>query len=297
MVDPNPELPYAHCDDDLSVHTNTQICTCELQSGSSASIVPYFGSNLSYCPAYPKLTLDIDYDTTKADGSVKCSFGHRPYNSAANNCYGKLYAMNFAEASSKCSARGGHLAKVDTIAELTALYDLFVNDYELSVGLSYIGERGWRWNGYEDVPVNMSSFNGNSTVPFKFHKNWEWSYGDCVKLDFNKLGWGSGDLLADEGGFCIWYYDDPVISLPDDQSGNFRNTELAYFLLSDPNLMTKNSNYSFHCHFSPTNFGVARIYSQQHMLERLYTGSAHQHCFCGYKYLGNLVDRCDCTRS
>ena len=25
--------------------------------------------------------------------------------------------------------------------------------------------------------------------------------------------------------------------------------------------------------------------------------SAHQHCFCGYKYLGNLVDRCDCTRS
>ena len=31
-------------------------------------------------------------------------------------------------------------------------------------------------------------------------------------------------------------------------------------------------NYSFHCHFSPTNFGVARIYSQQHMLQRLYTG-------------------------
>jgi hypothetical protein len=56
-------------------------------------------------------------------------------------------------------------------------------------------------------------------------------------------------------------------------------------------------NYSYHCHFSPTNFGVARIYTQQHMLERLYTGSAHQHCFCGYKNLGYLMDRCDCTRS
>ena len=35
------------------------------------------------------------------------------------------------------------------------------------------------------------------------------------------------------------YYENPYISLPDDQSGNFQNTELAYFLLSDPNLMTK----------------------------------------------------------
>ena len=33
------------------------------------------------------------------------------------------------------------------------------------------------------------------------------------------------------------------------------------------------------------------------MLERLYTGSAHLHCFCGFKHLGKLVDRCDCTRS
>ena len=39
----------------------------------------------------------------------------------------------------------GHLAKVDTIAELTALRDLFVNDNDLSVGLRYVGERGWRW--------------------------------------------------------------------------------------------------------------------------------------------------------
>jgi hypothetical protein len=153
-----------------------------------------------------------------------------------------------------------------------------------------------------------------------------------------------GDLLADEGGFCLWYYNNPFFSLPDDESNGFRNTELAHFLLSSPqqttnkyyslysedNLYTVNNipghtvnlanwktltrrkigvnsdapvfpaaafNYTFHCHLSPTNFGVARVYSQQHMLERLYTGAAHNHCFCGYKYLGFLVDRCDCTRS
>lgn len=38
MADPNPELPYAHCDDDLSVHTSAQICTCELQSGATISL-------------------------------------------------------------------------------------------------------------------------------------------------------------------------------------------------------------------------------------------------------------------
>ena len=81
---------------------------------------------------------------------------------------GKLYAMDFAEASTKCAARGGtrcscvyldttlkcmyvcmyvvgHIAKVDTMSELTALYDLFVNDDELSVGLRDIGGQQWRW--------------------------------------------------------------------------------------------------------------------------------------------------------
>ena len=41
--------------------------------------------------------------------------------------------------------RAGHLAKVDTPSELTALYDLFVNDYDLSLGLRDIGGNDWRW--------------------------------------------------------------------------------------------------------------------------------------------------------
>jgi hypothetical protein len=57
------------------------------------------------------------------------------------------------------------------------------------------------------------------------------------------------------------------------------------------------ADYDFHCHFSPTNYGMARIYTQQHMLERIYPGAYAKHCFCGFKNAGHLVSRCDCTRA
>jgi len=427
-------IPQPTCDSDISKNFNSILCQCGFIPGApqqNSLQLNLFADNLAYCPAYPdglvnnvtrrrlddwqdgynykrynkKVTLEIDYDSAKADGSAKissvtpawdlndwttdtyntgtpemctglvslirpgdppekCSFGHRPYNSAAYNCYGKLYSMKYSEASEKCAARGGRLAKVDTLQKFNALLSLFKFDNELAIGLHDIGGRNWRWDGESNVPVNRTWF--NATVPFYVN---DWS-DDCIEIYF-RLGQGKrptltttncrnkktylcegipnvatptigGDLLADEGGFCIWYYSNPVVALPDDQSGNFQNTELAHFLLYEPTKSTnkyeklydslytinnivgqpvnkpnwekltrrkvgqnsdspvfpiESHNYTFHCHFSPTNFGVARIFSQQHMLERLYTGSAHQHCFCGYKYLGNLVDRCDCTRS
>lgn len=358
---------------------------------------------------YKKLTLSLDYDAVKADGSAaitqldtdwdmsdwstdtyrtgtpemctglvslvrpgdpasKCSFGHRPYGNASYNCYGKLHFMTFAEASRECAARSGQLARVNSKDELKALAGLFVNDDELSIGLHDVGGNDWLWDGpVESSSVVDTAWFNRSGISFR---RGDWTQGDCVSIHFSRPGPylqtnlcseqltylcegipaspsrglrpRGGDLLADEGGFCLWYYDDPVRALPNDESGGFQNTELAHFLLVDPSLSTnkyiklydklyeagdieghadnaanwrrlsrrqlgQNSdlpvfppqsfNYSFHCHFSPTNYGVARIYSQQHMLERLYTGSAHQHCFCGYKYLGWLVDRCDCTRS
>ena len=152
-----------------------------------------------------------------------------------------------------------------------------------------------------------------------------------------------GDLLADEGGFCLWYLEDPTLTLPDDESNGFSNTELAHFLQYDPSARSRkyinlydelysasnipghpenevnwetltyrntlgipsdefvidkaHSGDKFHCHFSPTNFGVGRIYAHQHMLERIYPGAMHKHCFCGYKNLGHFITRCDCTRS
>jgi len=158
--------------------------------------------------------------------------------------------------------------------------------------------------------------------------------------------------MADEGGFCLWYLEDPRLTLPDDESGGFRNTDLVHHLVVSPDargaqyrhypqyakeellplrvgelyraelpghevnrpnwaqvtldylgrtdskepfLGAEYSDYDFHCHYSPTNFGMTRIYMQQHMLERLYPGSFKKHCFCGYQHLGKVVARCDCT--
>ena len=314
----------------------------------------------------PEMCTGLESRIRPGDPPAKCSFGHRPYNSSANNCYGKLYSMSFFEASDKCKARGGQLAKVDTADELRALFALFYHDTQLYIGLRDIAGLDLRWDGEENIPVSGSWL--NTTVPYRPSN--DFSYGDCFYMNFNRqstsysayLTQGScqskqtylcegipnpatpsvgGDLLADEGGFCIWYYNSPFLSLPNDQSGNFRNTELAHFLLTMPNQQSNkylllynqlysasipghasnwqnwNSftrrqmgvdsdlpvlpyasyNYSYHCHFSPTNFGVARVYSQQHMLERLYTGAAHDHCFCGFKHIGKIFDRCDCTRS
>jgi len=428
------------CDSKIST-TDSILCRCGFAQGAphvNSLRNSLFDSNLPYCPAYPKgtftddsimnsntyrrklddwndkqlygrrykkITLTIDYNPTKADGSArvisadtrwdtqdwstdtystatpemctglvsrirkgdpasKCSFGNRPGGNPSENCYGKLYSMTFAEASNKCAARGGNLARIDSAKEFAAVTSMFQNDNELSIGLYDKSGGDWRWDGFSDtVPTSWL----NSTIRFRSN-SW---YDDCSKISFNYNGQRKpylstascsdkrtylcegksvtvgdntvgGDLLADEGGFCIWYYQNPKISLPDDESANFRNTELAYFNLYDPKLTSrkyvninnklysadnipgnpankanfqaltgrkfgKNSddqiipssefNSSFHCHFSPTNFGMYRIYDVQHMLQRLYTGAAKEHCFCGYKNIGHLFDRCDCTRS
>jgi len=55
------------------------------------------------------------------------------------------------------------------------------------------------------------------------------------------------------------YYGNPTISLPDDQSGNFRNTELAHFLLTSPTQSTNkyellyNQLYSYNIPGHPEN--------------------------------------------
>jgi hypothetical protein len=347
--------------------------------------------------SYTTLTLTLDYDDEKADGSAKlagvtsqhdlndrdldsyttphveicdgyesliregdpadkCSFGHRT--GPDSNCYGKVHGLNFEEASKACFDRGGHLARFNDAAEFQAVVSTFKNQ-EFYIGLRDYSGNEWRWDG--DTSGEIVDPHSFDYAEFK-----ESERNDCVRVKVNRDGVATmdsrpctvrttymcegvteegasqgGDLLADEGGFCLWYVSDRDLYLPDDEQNGFRNTELAHFLQyhenrnsryyvnlyddlysasvpghaineanwddltlqkvgidSDEPLMDKSvSDDYFHCHFSPTNFGLSRIYFQQHMLERLYPGSLHKHCFCGYKHIGNLVSRCDCTRS
>jgi hypothetical protein len=58
-----------------------------------------------------------------------------------------------------------------------------------------------------------------------------------------------------------------------------------------------NAYDAFHCHYTPENSGLLRMYAMQHMYERSYPGALRRTCGCGYKFLKNLVSRCDCTRN
>jgi hypothetical protein len=64
-----------------------------------------------------------------------------------------------------------------------------------------------------------------------------------------------------------------------------------------PFLQLRNHDDRFHCHYSPSNSGLLRIYAMQHMAERSYPGAMKKLCGCGYNHLAHLVSRCDCTRS
>merc|ERR1712072_1165677 len=62
-------------------------------------------------------------------------------------------------------------------------------------------------------------------------------------------------------------------------------------------LKLENADDHFHCHYSPNNNGLLRVYAMQHMFDRNYVGTMRKTCGCGYKHLAQLVSRCDCTRS
>jgi len=338
---------------------------------ASAKMVPdYSDRNIdSYNTQDVEVCDGLEYTRKKKDPSEICSFGHR--HDGDSNCYGKL-EMTFSQASEKCAARGGHLLRLDNEDEFNKLSMVFRRQ-RIRIGLhSDDTKDGMEWDGYPGCKVDLAK-----DLPFltKHGKSlrqdcWELnteskslSPVQCTetktyiceahrpsekpddrkscKSDSDLKGPG-GDLMTDEGGFCLWYLEDPKLALPDDESGGFRNTDIAHFLAfseetrtrkyykeydhliatnefrgyyeneanwvnftrsdlglnsDDPVLDIQHETDDFHCHFSPTNFGISRIYLQQHMLERIYPGAFKKHCFCGYKHLGKLASRCDCTKN
>merc|ERR1711988_869921 len=55
-----------------------------------------------------------------------------------------------------------------------------------------------------------------------------------------------GDLMADEGAFCLWHAHEPVDLLPNDEGTNFRNTDLQCHLQTS-------SRQRRQCAFKPEN--------------------------------------------
>jgi len=47
------------------------------------------------------------------------------------------------------------LAQVDTPQKLRDLYNLYVNDEELSIGLRDIGGQNWQWDGPSNIKVRL----------------------------------------------------------------------------------------------------------------------------------------------
>jgi len=333
-----------------------------VQDNSNSNLDSYNTQDVEVCNG-------LEYTTRGSDDPAEtCSFGHR-YDSKSN-CYGKL-EMSFKNASEKCAARGGHLLRLDNEDEFNKLTKVFRRQH-FSIGLhSDNTTNGMEWDGYPGCKVDLEQDLNYLAIhrsnikkdcweldldkkTLKPHyctdtKNWiceahrpTETYDDKVTCkNDSKLKGDGGDLMKDEGGFCLFYLEDPDLSLPDDESGGFRNTEIAHFLafseetrtrkyykeygklvdaefrghyendlnwenLTRDKLGLNSTDYivnidhetdDFHCHFSPTNFGISRIYLQQHMLERIYPGAFKKHCFCGYKHLGKLVSRCDCTKN
>jgi hypothetical protein len=89
--------------------------------------------------------------------------------------------------------------------------------------------------------------------------------------------------------------------------GHYSNAQNFPVMGSDVGLTGVRANVSFlnsdtaydafHCHYTPENTGLLRMYAMQHMYERNYPGALRRTCGCGYKFLKNLVSRCDCTRN
>merc|ERR1712151_1035160 len=168
----------------------------------------------------------------------------------------RLEELTYDEASQACAARGGRLANVRTVADLNRLREFSGNQW-LGIGLRDSGAYSWHFDGADSSDAEAAEAAIGAVAGF------EEAYGkDCKRtgcilmspqtqrkgvtaIDCNtKNDWvcegtynntlsesdgivALGDLLADEGSFCLWHYREPYDMLPNDEGNGFRNTDLA----------------------------------------------------------------------
>jgi hypothetical protein len=312
-------------------------------------------------------------ELTPPTSASHCSVGSRMSNSSA--CLTRLEQLTYDEASAACKSRGGRLAKIRNMDEASALQN-FGDDVELGIGLrDYGADDDWRFDDNTTATDAVASFTQDfaRTGIRRRHQVNSFRRSACIALAGrrrkgpllkpmnceSKADWvceGTlanpssgeaivrGDLMADEGAFCLWHAHEPVDLLPNDEGTNFRNTDLQCHLQASSRekrscefkpsnrrrglvskrgsrhnaenypvkgstigwkgsksnmtfLKLQNADDHFHCHYSPNNNGLLRVYAMQHMFDRNYVGSMRKTCGCGFRHLAQLVSRCDCTRS
>jgi hypothetical protein len=307
-------------------------------------------------------------ELTPPTSTTHCSAGNRMTDEGP--CLTRLEQLTYDEAHSACKERGGQLAKVSTKKAAENLRD-FGDNKHLGIGLrDYGADDDWRFDdgssANDDVDSMEQAFAPSSRrraanefrrsacvfVAAKKSKGPALRHMDCAtKADWVCEGTlenrgdnivAQGDLMADEGAFCLFHAHEPIDLLPNDEGKNFRNTDLQCHLQAssrsqrqcafDPKtnklvkkrgdrlnglnypvkgstigwtgkkenmtfLQLENADDDFHCHYSPNNNGLLRVYPMQHMFDRNYIGSMRRTCGCGYRHLAQLVSRCDCTRS
>jgi len=175
----------------------------------------------------------------------ECSYGNRVGNDPSKPCLVKFEQRTFEQASEMCSARGGRLVNFGSVDELEEIRSFSSRRRSrLALGLHKTDE-GWKFDGSNadaaDMANTLKTQYGNNNLLnngcMRFQPNdklqqigCDW-YSDwiCEGTLENKLNadfTATGDLMADEGAFCLWQTTELRDELPNDETG-FRNTDLA----------------------------------------------------------------------
>merc|ERR1712187_390791 len=193
----------------------------------------------------------------------ECSYGNRVGDDPSKPCLVRLEQRTFKEASEMCSARGGRLANFKSVQELNEIRS-FSSRRRSRLGLGlHLSVEGWKFDGSGDDATGMidtlkkqygdDSFLSTGCVRFEPEDTlrpipcgykYDWI---CEGTSENKLNAefvATGELMADEGAFCLWQVKEVRDEVPTDETG-FRNTDLS----CDLQISSKNT---YNCAYNST---------------------------------------------
>jgi hypothetical protein len=181
--------------------------------------------------------------------ATECSYGNRINGNASNPCMVRIDQRTFKEASEMCSVRGGRLAHFDSVQKVEEIRAFSSRRRSwLGVGLHDAGSNMWRFDGSDedatDFVASLTEHYGSDSFLYHgcVHLNGDHDILGTVRCT-DKFDWicegtlenrlsesasvvAAGDLMADEGAFCLWHYLEPRDELPNDEGANLANTDL-----------------------------------------------------------------------